>query len=189
MKKAILLTGSPKEDVNTRILSQEVRRGLADGEVKCEVFFLNDMKIENCQECYYCKRNNVARCIIQDDMQCLYNAINEADGLIIASPIDFSGVAVQTKICINRMFPYIGRTVESLLTKGKTVSFVFIQEQPPPALCSAEADSFMDLFEFFGFEVRDSMIVVGFDIVHNPMGKEQEDLKTKAYNIGRRLIS
>jgi multimeric flavodoxin WrbA len=121
-------------------------------------------------------------------MQMIYTAINEADGLIVATPIYFAEVTAQTKTWLDRMFPYINMHVQSLLPKGKTASFIFTQNQNDPTLFTAQINIFMNMLRFIGFEVRDSMIASNLDYGNKPMANEQEIYMTKAYEIGRHLL-
>jgi len=98
MKKALILIGSPRKNGSTAILAAEAMRGLKEQDAETTTIFLNDKEIRGCQACYWCKRNDVAACAVKDDMQHIHQLIQAADGVIVASPIYFSGVSAQTKI-------------------------------------------------------------------------------------------
>ena len=76
----------------------------------------------------------MAACALKDDMQKIHRLIQESDGLIIATPIYFAGVTAQTKIWLDRLFPYIGMDLSPKLPESKKVSFIFTQNQPDPRL-------------------------------------------------------
>jgi multimeric flavodoxin WrbA len=56
--------------------------------------------ISPCRHCDYCLKN--AECIIKDDMYQLYPFLNDASGLVIATPVYNGGISAQTKIIIDR---------------------------------------------------------------------------------------
>jgi len=189
MKKVAILFGSPRKNSNTHLLVEEARRGLAESGAESTIFFLNDMKIRGCQACYYCKRNNVMDCAVKDDMQPIYQAIIESDGIIVASPIYFGEVTAQTKACIDRMFPFIGMEVNSLLPKGKKAAFIFTQNQPNPVFFEGYMEGFRTALGFVGFERGETLLACDLDKNYKPMVTENRELMEKAYSLGRNFFA
>ncbi len=98
--KVIAFLGSPRKEGNTELLLKEVVRGVEDSGFKVEIFNLNSMDIQPCQDCGGC--DETGECIIQDDMAAIYDAIKTADRIILASPIFFFALSAQAKIMIDR---------------------------------------------------------------------------------------
>ncbi|MBI4683761.1 MAG: flavodoxin family protein [Nitrospirae bacterium] len=98
--KIIAFLGSPRKDGNTELLLQETIKGINDSGFNAHTFNLNSMKISPCQNCGGCEEEG--RCIVQDDMAQIYDAIRNADRIILASPIFFFGLSAQTKAMIDR---------------------------------------------------------------------------------------
>lgn len=100
--KVIAFLGSPRKDGNTELLLKEAIKGIeASGSPSgAEVFNLNLIKISPCQDCGGC--DETGKCIVEDEMSQIYNAIRTADRIILASPIFFFGLSAQTKIMIDR---------------------------------------------------------------------------------------
>ncbi|OHD15315.1 MAG: hypothetical protein A2086_01590 [Spirochaetes bacterium GWD1_27_9] len=188
MKKVVIIFGSPKKNSNTHILIEKAQQGLASQKIESEVFYLNDMSIKGCQGCYYCKKNNVAECVIKDDMQKIYKAIQESDGIIVATPIYFGEVTAQTKLWLDRLFPYIDMNVNSLIPKGKKASFIFTQNQPVPTLFVEYINNFKNMVGFVGFEIKESLLAYNLDKDYKPMVSENPDIMNKAYNLGKNLF-
>jgi multimeric flavodoxin WrbA len=92
--------GSPRTDGNTHILLREALRTIEGPDHEIRLFRLNAMNISPCQNCGGCEENG--KCIIEDDMAQVYEAIREADRIIVSSPIFFFGLSAQTKIMIDR---------------------------------------------------------------------------------------
>jgi len=100
MMKVIAFLGSPRENGNTELLLREAVRGIEESGPAVQVFNLNKMNIMPCQNCGGCDETGV--CIYEDDMTRIYEAIRNADRIILASPIFFFALSAQTKTMIDR---------------------------------------------------------------------------------------
>jgi len=188
MTKVTILIGSPRKNGSTRILAGEAGRGLKEQGIETETVFLNDLKIKGCQACYYCKKNDVAECVVRDDMQKIHQLIQESDGLIIATPIYFAGVTAQTKAWLDRLFPYIGMDLSPKLPQSKKVSFIFTQNQPDARMFETPIQTFMQMVGLTGLGVKDHLVVYDLDAgVKAPVTEKKEFMET-AYRLGKNLI-
>ena len=188
MKKALILIGSPRKKGSTPVLAAEAARGLNEQGIETETVFLNDLKIRGCQACYWCKKNDGADCAVKDDMQKIHKQMKECDGMIVASPIYFGGVAAQAKLWFDRMFLYIGKDFTLKVPAGKMVSFIFTQNQPDARLFQGGIESFMFAAGLSGMAVKDHLIAFDLDAGIKPPVKEKEKFMEKAYWIGRDLF-
>ncbi len=100
MMKVIAFLGSPREQGNTELLLNEVIRGIEDSGASAQIFNLNSMNIQPCQDCGEC--DETGECIIHDDMDEIYEAIRTADRIILASPVFFFALSAQAKIMVDR---------------------------------------------------------------------------------------
>jgi multimeric flavodoxin WrbA len=98
--KVVAFQGSPRIDGNTEILLNEAVRAVKEQGHKVRIFKLNHMNIKPCQDCSGCDKTGI--CIINDDMKKVYQAIREADRIILASPIFFFGLSAQAKAMVDR---------------------------------------------------------------------------------------
>lgn len=99
--RIIAFQGSPRSGGNTEILLHEALKPLHEAGHDILVFQLNSMIIKPCQDCGGCVKTGI--CIHKDDAMCgIYDAIREADRIILASPIFFSSVSAQAKAMIDR---------------------------------------------------------------------------------------
>jgi len=98
--KVLGIAGSPRRDGNTDLLLAEVMRGAASKGAEVKTVVLNDLKITPCQHCDACLE--AGKCRIQDDMQQIYVDLEQADRIVLASPIQFTGVTAQTKAMLDR---------------------------------------------------------------------------------------
>lgn len=100
MLKVLGLAGSPRRGGNTEVLLDRALAGAASAGAQAEKVVLNRLKMKPCQECGSCNTTGVCR--MKDDMQGLYPKLEEADGIILASPIFFMGLSAQAKAVIDR---------------------------------------------------------------------------------------
>ena len=94
------IAGSPRRGGNTDLLLAEVMKGAASRGAEVKTLFLNDLKITPCQHCDACLE--AGRCRIDDDMQMVYQELEQADRIVLASPIQFMGITAQMKAIIDR---------------------------------------------------------------------------------------
>lgn len=83
--KTLIINGSPRKNGGTASMIAEFKKRLK-GEV--EVIDTYYSKISPCVDCRYCWEN--PKCIINDEMQNVYRMIDQADNIVIASPIYFA---------------------------------------------------------------------------------------------------
>ncbi len=98
--KIIGINGSPRVGGNTDILLDKLLEGAKSKGAEVEKVILNTLKFSPCQECENIRDDGT--CIIEDDMQPLYKKIEDADAIILASPIFFGSLSAQTKMMIDR---------------------------------------------------------------------------------------
>jgi multimeric flavodoxin WrbA len=98
--KIVAFQGSPRAEGNTDILLKEALKPAIEANHEITLFNLNSMNITPCQDCGECEDSG--RCVIEDDMLKVYEAIRCADRIILASPIFFYGVSAQAKGMIDR---------------------------------------------------------------------------------------
>ncbi|MFA4877189.1 MAG: flavodoxin family protein [Methanoregula sp.] len=188
MKKVTILIGSPRKNGSTRILAAEAERGLVEQGITTGTVFLNDLKIRGCQACYWCKKNDIAECAVKDDMQKIHTLMKESDGIIVATPIYFAGVTAQTKLWLDRLFPYIGMDLSPKMPKVKRISFIFTQNQPDARLFETPVNTFMHMTGLTGLLVKDHLIACDLDAGIKPPVTEKKEYMDRAYRIGRDLL-
>ena len=95
----VAVYGSPRSGGNTDIILDTFLSAL-ETEEKVVHFKLRDMELRPCMGC--CRCNETGICIYKDDIWSIYECIENAKGLILASPIYFACVTAQMKTFIDR---------------------------------------------------------------------------------------
>ncbi|MBN1643446.1 MAG: flavodoxin family protein [Dehalococcoidales bacterium] len=98
--KVLGIAGSPRRGGNTDILLAEFLKGAASKGVEVTSVFLSSLKITPCQHCDACLKGG--KCRIQDDMQKIYDELEQSDIIVIASPVQFLGPPAILKAMIDR---------------------------------------------------------------------------------------
>jgi len=101
--KVVAFNGSARRDGNTAILVNAVFEELKKEGITTELVQLSGKKIRGCTACGKCfeKQNN--RCAVKGDIvnDCI-KKMQEADGIILASPTYFADVSSEMKALIDR---------------------------------------------------------------------------------------
>ena len=69
-----------------------------------DVYDVCKMNIHGCLACEYCHTKGDGQCVQKDDMQNIYHRLQEAEMLVIASPIYYHGLSGQLKCTIDRFY-------------------------------------------------------------------------------------
>jgi multimeric flavodoxin WrbA len=94
------ILGSPRRKGNSDLLLDQALKGASEAGAEVQKIILNDLKIKACQGCNDCHKDGC--CVQRDDLTPVYELLEKADAVIIASPIYFSGLSSQTKSLIDR---------------------------------------------------------------------------------------
>jgi len=100
----VALAGSPRVRGNTDTLLAAALEGAEEAGARVERYDLRAMRIAPCVHCGGCTGGE-GRCVINDDMQRLYEPLQVADRIVIASPVFFMGLTAQAKAMIDRCQP------------------------------------------------------------------------------------
>ena len=101
MSRIVILCGSVRRGGNTETLARAFAEGAAEhSEVK--LLSVADLAVKPCTGCNFCYTSEGNRCAQADGMEEVYDALRQADVLVIASPVYFYSVCAQMKTMIDR---------------------------------------------------------------------------------------
>lgn len=102
--KVVAFNGSPKREGNTyhaiKIVSEELEK---EG-IEVEIVHVGDKIIRGCIACGMCYKNKNERCITDDEVNDWIQKMKNADGIILGSPVYYSGIAATMKAFLDRAF-------------------------------------------------------------------------------------
>lgn len=110
--------GSPRKGGNTDLMLDAFLEGAVGEGAEARRVYVRDLQVLGCIECGSCDAAGV--CIQKDSMSEVYPLLEEAQHIVVASPIFFYGVTGQLKVFIDRsQAPYMKR--ELAKREGKAV--------------------------------------------------------------------
>ncbi|MBR3905568.1 MAG: flavodoxin family protein [Clostridia bacterium] len=86
--KVLLLNGSPKPKGNTAAALEEMVKIFHQEGIETEIVQVGNRDIRGCVCCYHCKQNG--KCVFDDLVNETAPKLQEADGLVIASPVYYA---------------------------------------------------------------------------------------------------
>lgn len=104
MMKILVLNGSPRPNGNTAAMVNAFVEGAQQNGHDITVVSVCQKKIAGCRACEYCHTKGNRACIQKDDMQEIYPVLDEADMIVLASPIYYHSVTGQLQCAINRIY-------------------------------------------------------------------------------------
>lgn len=112
--KVVAFNGSPRKNGNTQGAIELVTKGMIEKGVDVEIIQVGNKVIRGCLACNQCLKSQNERCIIDDEVNEWIQKMKEADGIIIGSPVHYSGIAGTMKSFLDRAF-YVSGMNGSLL--------------------------------------------------------------------------
>jgi multimeric flavodoxin WrbA len=101
--KVVAFNGSARKDGNTSILIKYVFEELEKEGIKTELVQLAGKPIHGCRACYGCFKTKNKQCVHNSDEVNKYiQKMDEADAIILASPVYFSNMSTELKALIDR---------------------------------------------------------------------------------------
>lgn len=127
--KVLLINGSPNQKGCTNRALEEVKTTLNKEGVETELVWIGKQPIAGCIACRTCKKTN--RCVFNNDLvNKLIKRLDEFDGIIVGSPVYYSGPSGQICAFLDRLFfaggdfsGKVGAAVVSCRRGGATASF------------------------------------------------------------------
>lgn len=110
------ISGSPRKNGNTDKLLDAVLKGAEAEGAKIQKFYLFEEASSGCIACGYCSKHGL--CQFNDKISDLYKIFEEADAVIMSSPVYFENVTSWMKIFIDRgQFLWVKRSAQKAATK------------------------------------------------------------------------
>lgn len=185
--KVLGLIGSPRINGNTAKLVREILAGAREKGAETVEYNLTKMDIKGCRDCSACLEKGA--CILEDDMQKLYREMEEADALVLGSPVYMGGISGQAKLFVDRFHPLVHDSSKPLA--GKKLVLAYTQADPDLGTYSAYFEHMEEVFSYVGSDVYVGFDVVGTIAAGGTMEKddilEQKELLAEAREVGKKL--
>ena len=103
--KVLLINGSPRKNGNTAAALSAIEKELAAQQIETVSIQVGNQAIRGCMACGGCRRTSGGLCVFTEDPvnECV-RLMAECDGLVIGSPVYYSGIAGTMKSFLDRFF-------------------------------------------------------------------------------------
>lgn len=127
--KILLLNGSPRTSGNIALALHEMEKVFEENGVEYETVLLGKMDIRGCMACGNCRKTG--KCVFNDIVNELAKKFEEADGLVIGSPVYYGSANGTLMSALQRLFYSthfdkslkVGASVVSARRSGCTATF------------------------------------------------------------------
>lgn len=102
--KILVLNGSPRPNGATSAMAEAFAQGARQAGHEVDVIAVCQKKIAGCLACEYCHTKGGGKCVQQDDMQQIYPLLDQAEMLVLASPIYYHNISGQLKCVVDRIY-------------------------------------------------------------------------------------
>lgn len=187
MINVLAIYGSHRRGQNSDTLIDKLLEGIGNDGVSVEKTYASAQGIKSCTACEGCYK--LGRCVIRDEMQNVYQAIDKADIVISSSPVYFYTVASDMKKLIDRcqaVWASKYKTDSSLISKKRRLGYIVCTAGEPED--RSYFDCTVKVFELFykciNTELTGSLLVSDVDAQHV---KYRNDIQLKAIEAGQWL--
>jgi len=161
--KVLMLNGSPKANGNTALALKELEKVFAAEGIEVETMQLGNKPIRGCVACGGCYK--AGRCVLDDSLEELAAKFQEADGLVVASPVYYASANATLIAALDRLF-YSTR-FDKTMKVGASIAVA------RRGGCSATFDQLNKYFTISGMPVASSRY---WNSVHGAVpGEAQQD--------------
>ena len=127
--KVLLINGSPRVGGNTTIALNEMIKIFESEGIETECVQIGNKDVRGCVACMSCRKNG--KCVFDDVVNELAPKFEEADGLVVATPVYYASANATLIACLDRLFystPFdktmkVGASVVCSRRSGCTATF------------------------------------------------------------------
>lgn len=183
--KILIIKGSPRKNGNSSTLADQAAFSARKNGAQVESVRIADLNIAPCDACDFCQETDGV-CVIQDDMQPLYPKIQQADAIVIASPIYWFTISAQTKLCVDRWYAF--QPIRKQVWPGKKIGIILTYGDSDPYDSGAvnAIYTFQSMFRYLGVEIAGMVYGSAHEIGD---AQKQPELMQKAYALGKKLAA
>jgi multimeric flavodoxin WrbA len=187
----VSLLGSPRKKSNSSTLARIISDTLGKRGDTITTHTLNSLTFKGCQGCGACKSTS-EKCILKDDLSQVLDDVQQADVLIMATPVYWGEVTAQMKGFIDRTYSYLTpdfmtSDVKHRLPAGKKLVFIQTQGAVENVMFADIFPRYNSFFEQLGFFVE-SHFIHGCGLNENTDINERGDLIDLARKTARKII-
>jgi len=107
--KILGISGSPVKQGNVETFLTRAVRGLPGKDIQADIIHLSGLKIQDCLHCNFCltKQKEGKYCSIKDDAQEIFEKAEQADILVLATPVYFMRPSARMAAMVDRLRVFV----------------------------------------------------------------------------------
>ncbi len=121
--------GSPRIDGNSNSLLRLALEGARERGAAAEIVYASRLDVQGCDACDGCKDTMDVSCVVEDDMQDLYELLASCDVLVLATPVYFYQMTSWLKTVVDRLYGLLGPEYEPRIAGGKGFYVITTEEE------------------------------------------------------------
>jgi multimeric flavodoxin WrbA len=185
--KIIGFSASPRKEGSTAWAINKILEGAKGQSAETQIWYSGDLDIKPCKGCLGCVKSG--KCVINDDMQKIYGALDQTDALVLGSPVYMGQMNGQAKIFTDRLFAQITPRFSPHFKEknaGKKLVLVFTQGNPDAGKFQVYFNYTKEMFQMLEFDVKGLHVISG---LRTEPARERKELHLTMKDIGAALVS
>jgi multimeric flavodoxin WrbA len=183
----LAIYGSHRRGHNSDLLVDKLLEGIGSEGAMVKKIYASSPGIKSCTGCEGCYK--LGRCVIKDEMQQIYMAIDNADIVIASSPVYFYTVTSDMKKLIDRcqaVWASKYKTGNPIVSKKHRVGHIICTAGEPEekSYFGCTVKVFELFYKCINTELIGSLLVSNVDA---SQVKDRADIQQKAFEAGKRL--
>lgn len=186
--RVLCIAGSPRRHGNSERLLEACAAGIREAGGEPDVLFAAEAGVRPCRGCNTCSRTGA--CIITDDgMSDVYRRIDDADAIVVASPVYFATVPAVLKTVYDRLQPYWARVYRlgEPRPARRPGAMLLVRSGGDPFGFQAAVDTTRSVFAVLGIDSLEALCVQGPDAPGDILGYPAE--LDRATRIGAEIVA
>jgi len=98
------ISGTPRKKGNSEQLLRYALKPFEQDGWNVKIFLLSELNIKHCNACDSCREPSIGPCIINDDMQRIYDAFRWCNAIIVSTPVYYLDVSSQLLALFDRHY-------------------------------------------------------------------------------------
>lgn len=193
--RVIGILGSPLTEGNTAKLLERALQGARDAGCETETIVVANLDFQPCMEMMYCREHGT--CMMDDDMQAMYQKFRELDSLIVATPVMTMGIPGALKGFMDRFqvfFMAKYERKESLVPKERIARrrglYIGISGMKIPNVFDGAKLTMKAFFDIIDVKYKDELLVPDMDHIRDITTRPDlmESAYKKGFDLGKLLV-
>lgn len=188
--KIVSLLGSPRTNGNSATIANRIMQTAAELGAETQTFELNRLTYRGCQACYACKKGR-EDCVLNDGLTEVLAVVQDADAVVLATPVYYGDITAQLKGFIDRTYSYL---VPDYLTNPqpsrlspKKLVLILTQGHPDEALFADVYPRYEQFLKWMGF--NEITLVRACGIGPGSVDAVPEQVLQQAEAVARRFVT